>query len=560
MSASEHVASASVRVDGQPLAPEDMSDVEKIEIRLYTGLPDMATIRVADPEGRHVTKPPFFIGNQLEIRLGDLRATAPAPVFVGEVVTFEPEFTTSAAMICVRAYDKSHRMNRNRRSATYQDMTLTDVVRKVVGENGLNVGTFDSTTTVHKFLQQSMESDLDFINRLAALENCEFGVSEGKAFLAHQRNGAGPVPTVAWRRNVKSFKPRLTATQQPEKVKVTSYDPVSRKAVVGEATAPAGISKAAQEARDKAKSFGRAELHVGDRIANTAAEAKTIAQSTLDTLAGGSFEAEGVMEGNPAVKPGGKLKLEGFGRFDGEHHVSSVTHVYGHGDYRTRFAISGRNPRTLTDVMRPKAERDWSGGLVIGLVTNNQDPESLGRVRVKFSALGDDIESTWARMALPGAGPDAGMAFLPQVGDEVVVAFEHGDARRPIVLGALHNSIDKPHAKMAGDKDGGSLVVYGRKDAELNLQKQLVIAAKEHMVITIDGGQDGSGDYSLKTSDKVEVKAGSTITIEGTGAVTIKSSAGINVETNGALKLKGATVDIQASATVNVKGSLINLG
>ena len=99
-------------------------------------------------------------------------------------------------------------------------------------------------------------------------------------------------------------------------------------------------------------------------------------------------------------------------------------------------------------------------------------------MRVKYSALGDDIESTWARMALPGAGPDAGMAFLPQVGDEVVVAFEHGDARRPIVLGALHNSIDKPHKKMAGDRDGGSLVVYGRKDAEINLQKQLVIDAK----------------------------------------------------------------------------------
>jgi uncharacterized protein involved in type VI secretion and phage assembly len=560
MPAAEHVASASVRVDGQILAPEDMDDVEKIEVRLFTGLPDMATIRMADPEGRHVTKPPFFIGNQLEIRLGELQASSPAPVFVGEIVSFEPEFTTSAALICIRAYDKSHRLHRGRRSATYQDMTLSDVVRKIVGDNGLSAGTLESTSTVHPFLQQSMESDLDFINRLAAMENCEFGVSEGKAFLALQPNGAGPVPTVEWRRNVKSFKPRLTATQQHQKVRVTSYDPVSRKAVVGEATQPSAISTAAKEARDKAKTFGRSELQVGDRIANTAAEAKAIAQSTLDTLASGSFEAEGVMEGDPKVKPGGKLKLEGFGRFDGEHHLSSVTHSYGHGDFRTRFAISGRNPRTLTDVMRPKAERDWTTGLVIGLVTNNQDPDGLGRVRVKYSALGDDIESTWARVALPGAGPDAGMAFLPQVGDEVVVAFEHGDARRPIVLGALHNSIDKPHKKMAGDKDGGSLVVYGRKDAEINLQKQFVIAAKEHMVITIDGGQDGNGDYSLKTSDKIEVKAGSTITIEGNGAVTIKSPAGINLETNGPLKLKGATVDIQASATVNVKGSLINLG
>ena len=406
-----------------------------------------------------------------------------------------------------------------------------------------------------------MESDLDFINRLAALENCEFGVAEGRVFLRRRSNGSGPVPKLAWRENLKSFKPRMSASQQHDKVRVSSYDPVSRTAVVGEATQPGALPRAAQEARDKASAFGASELLVADRIANTAEEARTIAQSTLDKLASGSFEAEGAMEGNPAVKAGGKLELEGFGpRFDGQHDLTSVTHVYGGGDFRTRFAISGRNPRTLTDVMRPKSEREWTAGLVIGLVTNNQDPEKLGRLRVKLPALGDDIESTWARIALAAAGPDAGLAFVPQVNDEVVIGFEHGDTRRPVVLGFLHNAVDKPHEKMAGDKDGGSLVFYGRKDAEINLQKQFVIAAKEHMVITIERGEDGSGDYKLETSDKIEVKAGSTITIEGTGAVTIKSSAGINVEATGPLKLKGATVDIEASATVNVKGSLINLG
>ena len=414
-----------------------------------------------------------------------------------------------------------------------------------------------------------MESDLDFINRLAALENCEFGVAAGKAFLQQRRNGApGAVPTLAWRENVKSFKPRMSASQQHCKVRVSSYDPVTRKAIVGEATEPGSITAPAREAREKAANFGPSELLVADRVANTPAEARTIAQSTLDKLASGSFEAEGVMEGDPAVKAGGKLKLEGFGRFDGEQEVTSVTHVYGHGDYRTRFAISGRNPRTLTDVMRPKNERAWNGGLVIGLVTNINDPEDGGRVRVKFPSLGEDIEGSWARIALTGAGKDAGMAFLPQVGDEVVVGFEHGDTRRPVVLGALHNGVDKPHKKMRGDPDGGSLVVYGREDAELNFRKQLVIEAKDHTTITVKGGDGGRGDYKLQTDDKIEVKAGATITIEGTGNIEIKSNAGVtirgtssvNVEANGPLALKGATVDIQASGTVNVKGALINIG
>ena len=152
------------------------------------------------------------------------------------------------------------------------------------------------------------------------------------------------------------------------------------------------------------------------------------------------------------------------------------------------------------------------------------------------------------------------MAFLPMINDEVVCGFEHGDTRRPVVLGCLHNSVDPPHEKMAGDRDGGSLVVYGRKDAELNLQKQLVIDAKDNMTITVDRGQDGPGEYKLEATDQIHVKAGAKIMIEGTGEVTIKSSAGINVEATGPLKLRGATVDISASGTVNVKGSLINLG
>ena len=410
MPANEHVASASIKVTGQRLDPADMDHVEKIEVRNFVGLPDMATIRMADPEGRHIADPPFFIGDEIEIRLGDIDASSPSPVFTGEIVTFEPEFTNAAAMICVRAYDKSHRLHRNRRSATFQDMTLSDVVKQGRQRAGLQAGTIDATHDgppvpaaehgVRPRLHQPARGarELRVRRRRGQARSCAGGAT-----------AAAPVPKLAWRENVKSFKPRMSAAQQHDTVKVTSYDPVSRAAVVGEAT-PAGSDPApgARRRATRRRRSAASELLVSDRVANTADEARTIAQSTLDKLASGSFEAEGTMEGNPAVKAGGKLKLEGFGRFDGEHDLTSVTHVYGHGDFRTRFAISGRNPRTLTDVMRPKAERDWDSGLVIGLVTNIQDPESLGRVRVQFPTLGDSIEGIWARVALPGAGPDAG--------------------------------------------------------------------------------------------------------------------------------------------------------
>jgi uncharacterized protein involved in type VI secretion and phage assembly len=559
MPASDHKAPAGVTIGGTSL---ELDKVERIEVRNFTGLPDVATIRVADPEGRDAGGPAYKIGDPVEVRLGTVEAAAGQPVFKGEIVAAEVEFTTSSALLSFRAYDQSHRLHRNRRSATFQDMTTADIVTKVLRTAGVELGTVESTSIVHEFMQQSMESDLDFCARLAAMDNCEFGVEDGRGFLVQRRNGAGAVPSFAWRENAISFKPRMTAAQQHDSVRVTAYDPETKETFVGVASTPSAITPAAQDARRLGQQFGSSELLIADRVVGSGAEATTLAQSTLDALAGGSFEADGVMHGNPAVRAGGKLKIEGFkAPFDGEYVLTSVTHLYGGGDYRTKFSISGRHPRTLTDVMRPKPDRDWgANGLVIGLVTNNDDPEQLGRVRVKFPQLGDTIEGTWARIATPGAGDARGMLFLPKPGDEVVVAFEHGDKRRPVVLGALFNGRDKPSDRMLENGPrGAAWVVHTEEDAEFQFEKQFVISAKEHMQLTIERG-GGAGDVAVEADDKIEVKAGSTITIEGQGDVTLKSTAGINVEATGQLQLKGATVDINGTAGVTVKGAIINIG
>ncbi len=83
-------------------------------------------------------------------------------------------------------------------------------------------------------------------------------------------------------------------------------------------------------------------------------------------------------------------------------------------------------------------------GVVVGVVTNNKDDEGLCRVKVKFPWLVDDDESYWARLVSPMAGKERGIVFLPEVEDEVLVVFEHGDVNRPYILGALWNGEDKP--------------------------------------------------------------------------------------------------------------------
>ena len=98
-------------------------------------------------------------------------------------------------------------------------------------------------------------------------------------------------------------------------------------------------------------------------------------------------------------------------------------------------------------------------GVVVGIVTNNKDPQGLGRVKVKFPWLSADEESNWARLSSPMAGKDRGLFILPEVNDEVLVMFEHGDVNHPFVIGSLWNGTDKPPLSADQAVDGSGNVV-----------------------------------------------------------------------------------------------------
>ena len=103
---------------------------------------------------------------------------------------------------------------------------------------------------------------------------------------------------------------------------------------------------------------------------------------------------------------------------------------------------------SIIDILSQGRDREAQAskiyGFVIGIVTNNQDPDGLCRVKVKFPWLSDEVESWWARCAQPMAGADRGTMLIPEIDDEVLIGFEHGDVRFPYVVGALHNGVDKP--------------------------------------------------------------------------------------------------------------------
>lgn len=186
---------------------------------------------------------------------------------------------------------------------------------------------------------------------------------------------------------------------------------------------------------------------------------------------------------------------------------------------------------------RPTRRANSTGiirGAVVGLVTNNKDPDNRGRIKVKYPWLGDEIESHWARVACYYAGPSRGGYIMPEVGDEVLLMFERGDPATPYMVGGLWNGEDTPpgpgnpdgenntkwfqsrsgHVYRFEDKDGAELIEL--RDCSGNLRFEIDVPKD---LITIEAK---TGDIWFKAPEGPINVSSKTMKITATNSSTVK--------------------------------------
>jgi uncharacterized protein involved in type VI secretion and phage assembly len=193
-------------------------------------------------------------------------------------------------------------------------------------------------------------------------------------------------------------------------------------------------------------------------------------------------------------------------------------------------------------------------GIVLGIVTNNHDPEKVGRVKIKFPWLTDSDESYWARVATVMAGRDRGTFFLPEVGDEVLVAFDHGDINHPYVLGSLWNGEDTPPETNADGKNNirtiksrsGHEIIFDDNDEEK--KEKIEIRTKAGHTIVLD---DSAGAEKIEIKDKDNNK----ITIDSVqNSINIESAMQLNIRAN-VVEIEGTTsLTLKSNAALTIQG------
>ncbi len=292
-------------------------------------------------------------------------------------------------------------------------------------------------------------------------------------------------------------------------------------------------------------------------------------QALFNELEGEFVCADAEAPSDPRIRPGKIVELGGMGRYTGKYYLTKTRHLYYQGIYTTEFSVRGLRGGDLLQTLSPAPRLGPGQTHLVGIVTDNQDRKGLGRVKVKFPTLTPKNDSTahssyWARVVSIGAGADQGFDCLPEINDEVLVAFEHGDIHRPYIIGSVWNGNDKPPTTVKDATDKSGIAIKKTSNA---IQKDSVDKGKVRLrtfktrtghvlqFVESDKGASNAGIYietskghKIRLDDstgsiEIQTKGGQSVCLEDSGEISIQSKGSINLQ--------------PVSKTVNVGGNVL---
>lgn len=607
----KYIPTPLLQIDGSNASADLLNDILQISVEESINQAGMFTLVINNDyfsgnsasKWKHQSK--FAIGKKIKIGFtssttedSDFSQEETGYVLEGEITAIETEFNEKAqAPIIIRGYDISHRLHRGRYNRSFQNVKDSDMVSQIIGEAGISSGTVTATSVVHEYAFQENQTNMEFLQERAARNGFELYVQDGKLNFRAPRQDQ----TIAlkWLEDIHSFRVRVSSSEQVSSVEVRGWDYAQKQAIVSTATSETVITKtdSGKGSQTSNKFSSSPKMIVVDQPVFSENEAKKMAQSLCDELGGEFVNADAKGEGNPKIRPGRVVKLTDLGNYSGSYYVTETHHLFQERKYITQFSVRGLRGGNLLSILSPKSHLQPGQTMLVGIVSNNNDPQKWGRVRVKFPTLTEDHESNWARVVSVGAGATRGFDCLPEINDEVLVAFEHGDIHRPYVIGGVWNGKDAPPVTVTdsvadgkvrlrtfktrvghqlqfveedkGTKKGVYLNTIGGHNLRLNDSDQFVeLETKGKHKFRAD---DSSEVISLTSAGDITVKTGTSgsskdltinaanITLTATTNITLKVGSNKIVISNAGIVIEGTQVQVKGTASAKVEAPMINV-
>src|SRR5262245_44191653 len=210
-----------------------MRDLVEIMVENSLHMPDVATLRLNDPQLHWIDQKVLSLGRTLEVvATAAAKGSQPKPIFDGEIVEIEPDFGVTTHNLIVRAFDRLHRLSRGRKVRSFQNVTDSDVAKRIAAESGLQAD-IQTTREVHRYLFQRNQTNLEFLRQRASAVGYLLYVQGKKLCFKPLSNGAQSVE-LKWGATLSEFRPRMTTIEQLNTITARGWDPRSRQEIVSD--------------------------------------------------------------------------------------------------------------------------------------------------------------------------------------------------------------------------------------------------------------------------------------------------------------------------------------
>ena len=493
--------------------------------------------------------------------------------------------------IKVTGYSSTFLLESDHTCASWCNKSLSDIVKELTDKAGVQALVNPETKSKLEYECQYEETNFGFIQRLAR-QYQEWLYYDGQN-LVFGKPQLGSTTKLIYGEELSVLDVCSQALARP--IKGSSYHSVNDQTYNGQSPdTAAGQNTLGQAAFDSslalftAPAVQRAEPRITNKgeldayfqrrqQSDSAASSFITGESDCRILTVGS-----IIDVHTAIHTGIGIHVKNS---IGTYIITEITHVAGMGDsYQNYFTALPSSIPTLPcpDVPLPVAHTQQA------VVVSNEDPKKLGRVQVKMNWQTGPMQTSWIRVLTPDAGTsdkvatNRGFVFIPEKGDQVMVAFRYDDPNRPFVLGSLFHGKsgtgggssnktkslttrsgctitldDEKGSVTIADPTGSTIILNGDNTITIDAKDKITIHSKELEILADE-------KIRIEADSEVEV-LGKTSTFEGKSEAKIKSdtsikeeAATIDIKASATLKATGATVDVDGSAMTNIKGGLLN--
>lgn len=566
--ANSDLISATVLIGGQKIA--DTYPVKHIQVQHKINRVPWAKIVLADgnpsEQSFAISESDQFVpGNEVEIKAG--YRSQETSIFKGIVVRQSVQARGGSSSLSVMCFDKAIKMTVQRKSAYFLKMSNSAILEQLIGAAGLNSDVGDTGAAIDELVQY-YATDWDFLVNRAEVCGQVVIVENGKITVKAPDFSVDNGLEVKYGESIVEVEAEIDARSQLSSVTSKSWDFSGQTVQSGNSSEPAVNSQGNLGGPQLAQTMSADpyELITSAPVASGDLTSWAKAQLLKSRLA--RIRGKVTFPGSALAKPGTMTKLAGLGaRFDGQAYVSGVTHRIEAGDWKTEAEI-GLSPRWFAEETSG-IEALPAGGLLpavhgaqIGTVKKiDDDPGGETRIQVDVPMIAPSGDGVWARIASPYATGKAGVFFLPEVGDEVVLTFLNNDPSFPIIVGSLYSSKHAP--PFTPDEKNTHKAIVSNTQLKIDMddvKKVIQITTPGGHTVTMSDDQQSIGIVDSNknklemSSSGISIESPGDVAIKATGQIQIKAQTSVTVEATADLSLKGMNVNAEAQIAAAIKG------